>query len=356
VRDRLSRGAARASARSTARLITYRAGGRLTVAATALVLSLTGCPAAFASNGDASPTNQTTTSDYHGTLKSQVSFASSSGSSGTTKHLVPSDTTYSLPPCWYEPFYSPDELKAYLQDQYDYYGKKGAETVYNYYNELQSQASEVNYHKGDKGKWWGLVPNPNAQAAYNEPCAYTKEWIWVGPQSPAPPGSQITPAMLSKVAYSATMLPEPELKLSPSPAHQVVNLPTYVSFDDKDPLTKVWTTASLAALNIAATVVAHPTSLRVTTDDPDASPQSCTYALSAGAGGDYKVNSADANCNITFLRASKGTYTITAHLTWRVSWTPTANPNAGGQTPMPDGYSDSDPQTVTIHEIQTVNR
>jgi enoyl reductase len=340
-----------APARSTRAAILF-------AAALATVAVLLPSTPAFASTGGDNPSNNGGShqvTDQHDQLTSKVSVARhGSGNEDGGKPLSSSDASWTPPVCWYEPFFTPDQLKTYLKDQYDYYGQRGAMTVYNFYNELQSQAAAVNYHKGDKGKWWWLVQNPYLLGY--ETCPYTTDFIWVGPANPAPPNAAITPEELSRVAYNATDLPAPAVKLSPSPDHQVVNLPTYITFSNKKPLTKVWTTASLASLGIAATVVAHPASLRVTTDDPDASPQSCTYALSEGAGGAYKVNSADAGCNITFLRASKGSYSITAHLTWRVSWTPTTNPDAGGQTAMPDAFSDSDPQAVTVREIQTVNR
>ena len=162
----------------------------------------------------------------------------------------------------------------------------------------------------------------------------------------------ISPAVLAKAAYGQMTLPTKGVTLSPVPQNQKVNLATYVSF--RQALTPVSVTAQLDA--VVATVVAVPSSLHVDAGTSYAQPASCDYTF-ADSGGGYTVNSADADCNITYRKATAAgsTYPLRVEITWRVTWTPTATPQPGAGQQLPTGYSDSD-QPVTVQEIQAVNR
>ncbi|MGP3928017.1 hypothetical protein [Streptomyces sp. 8N616] len=278
-----------------------------------------------------------------------------SSDGGDAKPLVSSDTNWTAPPCWYEPFFSPDEFKAYIKAKYEEAGKGGADTVYDYYNQVMSEMNEIDYHKGDDGKWWMLVQNdhlPPGQAMVQ--CPATESWRWVGPADPAPDGLAITPKMLSDIAYGATKLPSRKVTLSPAADKQKVNLATYVKFDNG--IDRVWVTAELPNANLAATVVAVPVSLRVEAGTQYAEPQSCTYDF-AKPGDSFQVDSSEADCNVTYRKATNdGSYPLKAQITWKVTWTATGGPDGPTEPDaLPDGYSISE-QDVQVQEVQTIVR
>ncbi|MFI9104716.1 hypothetical protein ACIGXA_29805 [Streptomyces fildesensis] len=275
-----------------------------------------------------------------------------SSDGGDAKPIVSSDANWTAPPCWYEPFYSPDELEKYLQGMYDDAAKKNAGTVSTYYNFEMSEMSALKYHRGDDGKWWGLVQNRHLPPGQVGNCTLIQPWLWVGPATPPPPGTVITTKMLSEIAYGATKLPSRKVTLSPAALNQKVNLATYVKFDD--PVNPVWVTAQLQAANIAATVVAVPSALHIDAGTSYADPQSCNYTFTK-SGATYQVNSSSAACNITYRKATTGgaPYTFKAQITWTVTWTPTATPQPGAGTGLPDGYSTSE-QAVAVQEIEAV--
>ncbi|RZB17839.1 hypothetical protein StrepF001_18705 [Streptomyces sp. F001] len=121
---------------------------------------------------------------------------------------------------------------------------------------------------------------------------------------------------------------------------------------------RMWTTASInyKGVQMAATTVAAPVALKVEAGTADADPQTCTYDLVKGKGG-YTVDSKDAGCNVTYRRSSgTGTYPFKASITWKVTWTDSADPDGAPQQPaLPDGLSTYE-QDVTVKEIQAVNR
>jgi enoyl reductase len=161
--------------------------------------------------------------------------------------------------------------------------------------------------------------------------------------------------MLSKVAYGATQLPTRTVALSPAAANQKVNLATYVTFADALP--RVFVTAQVPNPPVAATVVAEPYSLHIDAGTSYADPQTCDYRFEQ-VGDTYNIDTAGAACNVTYRRATAAgaSYTLKAQITWRVHWTPSANPDGPPADPaMPDGYTTS-PQQVAVQEIQTVNR
>lgn len=264
--------------------------------------------------------------------------------------ITSSSANFTPPVCWYKSF-TPEQFKSEIDRRYNAAGHSGAETVYNYYNEVQSQMSAIKYHQGDKGSWWVLtwddsvLNNPNAPL-----CPYDTGWMWQGPADPPPP-LKISPQVLAQAAYGQMKLPTKGVTLSPVPDNQKVNLPTYVSF--RNGVSQVSVTAQLD--NVAATVVAVPERLHVDAWTSYADPESCDYSFT-GSGGKYALNSADAGCNVTYRKATQSgdSYSFQAELTWRVTWTPSANAQPGGQG-LPDGFSDFG-QPVTVQEIQSVNR
>ncbi|WP_217548882.1 hypothetical protein [Streptomyces sp. GbtcB6] len=268
-------------------------------------------------------------------------------SSSSTTTATSSNANWKPPVCWYEPMYTPDEYEEFIKSSY-----KGAQEPAASY---AKKRADEDYHKGDKGLWWQVqFRNDN----YTDACPVTPaNWeIWVPPAQPKTDPNQLTPEILSELAYNSTKLPKPPVVLNPSPDRLKVNLGTRVKFEGN--FDRVWTTASInyKGVQMAATTVATPIALKVEAGTADADPESCTYDLVKGDNG-YTVDSKDAGCNVTYLRSSgTGTYPFKASITWKVTWTDSADPDGPARQPgLPDGLSTYE-QNVTVKEIQAVNR
>lgn len=273
---------------------------------------------------------------------------------GTTP-LRSVNTNWAPPGCWFEPRYTPEQYQTYFRE-----GMKGWSTGKEYVEPLREKLEAEKYNQGKDGLWWQITYNPHVSAQYAlDHCApYGDPEVWVPRGDPAPPRGVPKPVDLKDIAYSKVTLPDPPVELSPVRDNQTVNLATYVKFEGD--LDRVYTTAEINApqygINVAATVVAVPTSLRIDAGTSYADPQTCTYALAPGAaaGGGYQVDSAKDDCNITYRKA--GPYTLHAEITWKVTWTPSADPDGAVAEPaLPDGLSGND-VPVTVKEIQTVVR
>ncbi|MEV7977452.1 hypothetical protein [Streptomyces sp. NPDC086519] len=313
-----------------------------------------GDPSYGGDEGDVQPTpphsgTDSGASSGSGTIGAHIRISQSKtgGSSDSTSKATSSNANWKPPVCWYEPMYTPDEYEEFIKSSY-----KGAQEPAASY---AKKRADEDYHKGDKGLWWQVqFRNDN----YTDACPVTPaNWeIWVPPAQPKADPNQLTPEILSKLAYNSTKLPKPPVVLSPSPDQLKVNLATRVKFEgDFD---RVWTTAGInyKGVEMAATTVATPVALRVDAGTADADPQTCTYDLVKGDNG-YTVDSKDAACNITYRRSSgTGTYPFKASITWKVTWTDSADPDGPAQQPgLPDGLSTYE-QDVTVKEIQAVNR
>ncbi|MEU6849996.1 hypothetical protein ABZ901_08730 [Actinacidiphila alni] len=283
-------------------------------------------------------------------LTSHVSFAYSYHGSGS--RMTSSNTSWSPPACWYEPEYSADGMEKYLHDNYV------AEHIAKEVIGQDQDPGGINYHTGEKGAWWQLK-TPDLDTAQN--CNAQHSWLWVKPGTPATPEVPvIDPATLAQDAYNHTVLPAPPITLRPAPENQLVNVDTQVTFDQ--PLTRVWVTAridnALADVHIAATTVAVPTQLRIDAGTDYADPRTCTYDLTP-KGASYSVDTRNDACNVTYRKASPagGSYPLTASIVWKVTWTPSANPDGppAAAPKLPDGQSVMTSQ-VTVQENQAVNR
>jgi hypothetical protein len=332
------------------RLIRHRRGRGFIVASGACLaaLAVAATPAA-AQNGIDTPSRDPQSDGT--TISSRVTVTGSSAG-GKAQSIQSSDANWTAPPCWYEPYYSPEQFEKYVNDSYAAAGKRNAATVYNYFNGVQSEMNKIKYHKGDDGKWWMLVLNDHMPKGQYTPCTAIQPWQWVRPGTP-PVGPVITAEMLSQIAYGATKLPSREVTLSPNPNNQKVNLATYAKFDN--PVDRVWVTAQLAGQGIAATVVAVPDSLLIEAGTKNAEPGSCEYKFAQSKNA-YQVDTSKAGCNITYRRESgSGSYPLRARITWKVYWTASASPDGARVADLPTGYSTSE-QNVVVREMQAVNR
>jgi hypothetical protein len=126
-------------------------------------------------------------------------------------------------------------------------------------------------------------------------------------------------AVLADAAVKALRLPTPVVRLNPAPpAPQLVGLPTWVWLDGGS-----WgsrsATASVPGLSVTATAL--PAQLTLTTSD--GATVSCKGPGTAWAAG-TDPRAASPSCGHTFTSA--GAATVTATVTWNVSWA------GGGQT------------------------
>ncbi|MFJ2818348.1 hypothetical protein [Streptomyces sp. NPDC087294] len=283
-----------------------------------------------------------------GTIGAHIRISQSAvGSQRPTANATSSKASWKPPVCWYEPMYTAKEYEEFIKSAYNGAGEPAASYA--------KKREKEKFHNGDKGLWWQVKFRDDD---YSTACPVTTDnWeIWVPPADPSPDPHQLTPETLSQLAYNATKLPTPPVVLSPGANRLVVNLGTRVKLDgDFD---RVWTTASLdyKGVRLAATTVATPVALKVDAGTADADPQSCTYDLVKGGKG-YTVDSAGADCDITYRRSSGGgTYPFKASITWKVTWTDSADPDGPARQPaLPDGLSTTQ-QDVTVKEIQAVNR
>jgi enoyl reductase len=212
------------------------------------------------------------------------------------------------------------------------------------------------YHRGDKGAWYQLITPDIARA---DSCETLDPWTWIAPDQPSAGGvPRIDPKTLAGLAFDQTVLPEPDIALSPIAQNQLVNLDTQITFGKALP--RVWVTARLddAAFgtHVAATTTAVPEQLTIDAGTPDADPESCTYDLEA-SGETYTADTKNAGCDVTYRKASPSNgYSLRATVVWKVTWTPSDDPDGPPSTPeLPNGQSGK-AFTVTVREDQAINR
>ncbi|MFG3252613.1 hypothetical protein [Streptomyces sp. NPDC048172] len=282
-------------------------------------------------------------------VSSMVQYKKVNVPAGGAAMAAPPGAAWEPPACWYEPKFTAGEFESFAARIDHGTGDEGTG------NGMRDHYGD--FHKGDKGKWYWRVYDDKRTGEAPDSCFEGDAFQFIGPDDPAPADLPvIDPEILAGLAYRQTKLPPPDLKLSPSPGKQVVNLETHAAFAKK--LDRVWVTASLKGmgLDIAATTVATPVKLRLEAGTEDAKPASCTYDLGKRGAG-YAVDSKGADCNITYRRSSgDGTYALKAYLTWKVTWSEGESPDGAPQDPaMPDGESQSE-TAVTVKEIQSIVR
>ncbi|MHC3474474.1 hypothetical protein ACYF6T_38075 [Streptomyces sp. 7R007] len=328
----------------------------------AVALALPGTASATwpPSEGTQGNTKQTGSSRA-GTLTSRVTFSGSVRSgSGTAVQPV---TNWTPPACWYEPR-SVAEFEDYVESMYKEtinapgqanYAKEAVGQFRNMYKD--GDYKDYNKKDADKGNWWVAVQNPDRE---DDPASWECDKLPFWVENNADPGvdQAVTPKVLAEAAYNAIQLPSTKVTLAPTNTTKV-NLPTW-AWLDKAKFKEVSVTAALdvAGLNIQATTVAKPVSLKLEpgTSDSDTYPASgvCTLNADDSIGEPYADGKADETppCGIKYLRSSdNGTFKLRATITWRISWTGTGG--AGGD--LPDGTFGTT-QDVTVQEIQAVNR
>ncbi|MEU5902534.1 MULTISPECIES: hypothetical protein [Streptomyces] len=285
-----------------------------------------------------------------------ISFDRSKNGSGPKTGAIAPTGTYSPPPCWYAPTYTPAEFK------------KEREAVWavdstGHQWDLEQQERYVkgkpyknfNMDKAGKGYWWTSFPNKTYPPGWDK-C--TKETFWVDEGDPPPPDAPeaIDPEILAKLAYAEIRVPGTEVSLAPEGGTKV-NLPTWAWLDAAE-FKPVSVTARVDVLDIQATTTATPVSLKIDpgTADAETYPANGVCDLVGDKiGTPYAKGKSKETppCGVKYLRSSgDGSYPLKATVTWKISWTGTG---VTEEKDLPDGEFGAE-QDVVVEEIQSINR
>ncbi|MFI1098588.1 hypothetical protein [Streptomyces sp. NPDC020917] len=273
---------------------------------------------------------------------------------------ITSVSGWTPPPCWVAPIATPEEMKT-EQEAIWAEGSPGYEWVSaqrDYYvNGKPHKDFEI--ANTDKGMWWDGQVNPNRLADPASLSCFKERADWVLKGDTPPAGPVVTPQVLAESAYDRIRIPDKVVTLSPDALHtQTVNLNIWAWLDSAD-IPSVSVTARLNSLGIWATTTATPVGLHLDAGTPNADlfPSSGNCPLNKDGSIGAKYQAADGNtvqppCGLTYRKSSgQGKYTLTATITWKVSWV--GSGGTGGD--LENGVFDL-PQDVTVQEIQAVNR
>ncbi|MEU6079271.1 hypothetical protein [Streptomyces sp. NPDC047108] len=292
------------------------------------------------------------------TIASKIRFdVSKNSSKPSSGPLTVNSSNWTPPPCWYEPKYTPDQLKKEHGKTERLPHTSGLGQAIERFEDRYVEGhpyKNFNLAKKGKGMWWDRAALPYEEGGDIFAC--TKSAFWVDNGRPPQVEDAVTPEVLAELAYAKIRVPDTEVELSPK-TEQTVNLPTW-TWLDKANFKPVSVTASLPELDISATTTATPVSLKIDpgTQDADLHPSSgsCEIGKNGSIGAPYTKGSGDKTppCGLTYLRASHGEpYEFRATVTWKIAWTETDG--AGGD--LPDGTFGTT-QNVVVQEVQAINR
>nr|WP_246567248.1 hypothetical protein [Streptomyces flaveus] len=285
-----------------------------------------------------------------------VVFDRSKNGSGGSVGPVTSTTSWTPPPCWYAPKYTPEQLQKQMEPIWEA-GSTGSgwdsEQRNRYVN--GEPYKDFNKDKTGEGYFWDAYVDEDYPPGWNE-CEEPPFWVDEGDPPPADIENAVTPEILAQLAYAEIQVPGTEVTLAPEGTTKV-NLPTWAWLDGAD-FKPVSVTASVPVLDIEATTTAVPVSLKIDpgTEDAETYPASGECEINNGRIGEpYAKGKADETppCGVKYLRSSgDGSYPLTATVTWEISWVGTG---VDAEQPLPDGEFGAE-QDVIVQEIQAVNR
>ncbi|GGP80392.1 hypothetical protein [Streptomyces calvus] len=299
---------------------------------------------------------------------SRIKVTQVSGPTDGKGSLSAVDPNWEPPPCWYEPVFTPEQLKNFSEKDGNgdvsvrqaWFGEglwtdhyRDEKDATNYFGTPSSVKGYKNYNLGKDGYFWrGVAPDlTNLDTSL---CNRLMFWVEAGeiPDEPEAP----TPETLAEYAYDKVKVPETEIELKPE-ARSTVNLATWVWLD-KATFTDITVRAELPGTGLWAETTAKPVALHLEpgTDDAETFPASgdCEINNDGSIGTPYTKGSADKTppCGIRYLRASAGDpYELTASITWQISW----EGSGGARGDLPDGTFETT-QDMTVQEIQSINR
>ncbi|MFI8170582.1 hypothetical protein ACIGAN_30105 [Streptomyces sp. NPDC085931] len=303
-------------------------------------------------------TNQEAGAGKDGTVSVTVGgvvFDRSKNGSGNSAGALTSATSWTPPPCWYAPKYTPEQLQKELEPIWD-----AGSTGYEWDAEQRDRYvnghpyKDFNKEKSGKGYFWDSFVDEDFPPGWDS-CDEQPFWVDQGAPPPAGIENAVTPEILAELAYAEIRVPSTKVTLAPAAATKV-NLPTWAWLDAAD-FKPVSVTASVPVIGLTATATAEPVALRLRpgTEDAITYPASGVCAIDDGRIGEpYARGKAHRTppCGVRYLRSSgDGTYPLQATVTWKITWT--GSGGAGGD--LPDGTFGAT-QDVVVQEIQAVNR
>ncbi|MFD4564627.1 hypothetical protein ACFWOX_09460 [Streptomyces sp. NPDC058467] len=314
--------------------------------------------------------NKGNVSAYASATHSQIKVRQVKGpTSGKRGNVAPTNTTWKPPACWYEPVFTPEGLKAFV-DKTDGSGDVGIHEAWigkglwtdhyqdgkpenNFDDENSTAEGYKNYNIGKGGYFWRSVAPDDADPDSWD-CGRIMFWE-PARQIPKIPHAP-TPKTLAGYAYNQVKVPETEIELKPE-GKSTVNLPTWIWLD-KGTFQEVTVRAELPNTGLWAETTAKPVSLHLApgTDDAETYPASgeCKIDDDGSIGTPYEKGDSDKTppCGITYLHATDGKpYQLKASVTWQITWEGTGG--TGGD--LPDGTFETT-QDMNVQEIQSINR
>jgi hypothetical protein len=296
--------------------------------------------------------------------QSRITIKTSQGTSQVPVGEVTSvDPNWKPPVCWYEPVFTPEQLKAGV-DRLKESGGLGAvnaqlswnvDLFVDQYEKGEEDDGYKNYNLGKDGMFWRAVVRKGQE---NNPEAWDcgRVMFWQDAGTVPDDANAPTPDVLAAYAYDKIRVPDTEVELKPE-GKSTVNLPTWVWLD-KGTFKEVTVRADLPGTGLWAVTTAKPVALHLEsgTEDAQTYPASgdCKINDDGSIGTPYAKGDAEKTppCGITYLRASSGKpYQLKASVTWQISWEGTG----GVQGDLPDGTFETT-QDMNVQEIQSINR
>ncbi|WP_371793524.1 hypothetical protein OG285_13590 [Streptomyces sp. NBC_01471] len=301
---------------------------------------------------------------------SQIKIIHVSGGGGGKKgNLAPIDANWKPPACWYEPLFTPEQLKQAVKKNQvsdvgihefwsngvfvDHYEKGISDK--NFDGAWSTAPGYKNYNIGQKGYFWrSVAPDVHDEDSWD--CGRIMFWQDANtvPKIPHAP----TPKMLADYAYNQVKVPDTEVELKPA-TKSTVNLPTWVWLD-RASFQEVKVRAELPHTGLWAETTAKPVSLHLDpgTEDAETYPSSgdCSFKADGSIGTPYAKGDATKTppCGINYLRATNGEpFQLKASITWKITWE--GSDHDGVHHDLPNGTFETT-QDMNVQEIQAINR
>ncbi|MBS2966768.1 hypothetical protein KGA66_27275 [Actinocrinis puniceicyclus] len=301
------------------------------------------------------------------------------------------DLSWTPPACWWQPIFTPQQLKDFAYSYYDtgggsadftwndllaYYEGKGQTQPAGYTSTSGPPYSNWNVGASPGGEWWGIVFN---EAMMDTPqfldCemhsmnADGKPWTWVATGAPAPANLAepvVTREEVAEYAASIMQLPGSDFQSSPQNG-QTVNLPMWVWAGDRNTGTGPYAPQKLKACAIdlsgapqaCATVTATAQSFTIDPGTPNNAADAVVYDAGCKPTADGFVGEPYSTgqtgpppCGVTYLHSTTAqgqTYKPSVTVDWSINWDGTG----GGTWPKPDAIPGLQ-HPVTVQEIQTI--
>ncbi|KPH97460.1 hypothetical protein OK074_6488 [Actinobacteria bacterium OK074] len=308
-------------------------------------------------SGSDPSTSANTNGDTVSVTAGGVVFDRSKNGTGSSTGALKSTTSWTPPPCWYAPAYTPAQLEAHLTPIWavDSTGYEWDAKQRDYYVN-GNPYKDFNKAKAGDGYWWDAYVDESFPPGWDS--CFSDEMFWVdkGDPPPATKKNAVTPQVLAELAYGQIRVPGTKVTLAPAGTTKV-NLPTWAWLDATE-FKPVSVTASVPVLGITATATATPYSLEIDPGTTDAVtyPASgvCTFGDNDQIGEAYAKGKSDETppCGVKYLRSSgDSSFPLKATITWHIRWTGTG---VAGEKTLPDGIFGAT-QNVVVQEIQAVN-